>query len=397
MHITPCLTYNFIWFMKKVLVFGLSLLFSAVGNAQLPVPDHTEVSETALFEREYPRVDGEHRAYFRLYAPQAKEVKVSCCGTFDLRKEADGWWYGKTDSLPAGFHFYHFLIDGVKAADTESHTYCGSFGRSSAVEIPEGPEGDYYRPQDVPHGQVRSVVYYSSFERKYRRCFVYTPAEYETSCQKHYPVLYLQHGMCEDETGWPNQGKANFILDNLIANGDCKPMIVVMDNGNCGIPFKPKPGENPDEARSAFGATFTSILLQDIIPMIDREFRTLPDREHRAMAGLSWGGRQTFNTVLPHLDRFAYLGSFSGALFMKKSELPTIYDGVFADSKAFNEKVRAFFIGIGSEENFGARQLSDALHEMGIKNTFYESEGTAHEWLTWRRCLKEFLPLLFKR
>lgn len=381
--------------MKKGLIFGISLLLTITGNAQQSTPTHTIVSETALFEREYPRVDEQHQAYFRLYAPKAEDVKVNCCGTFAMQKESDGWWYGKTSPLPVGFHFYHFLIDGVAVADTESNTYCGSFGRSSAVEVPEGSEGNYYRPQNVPHGQVRSVVYYSAFEEKYRRCLVYTPAEYETSFQKRYPVLYLQHGMCEDETGWANQGKVNFILDNLIASGDCKPMIVVMDNGNCGIPFKPKPGENPEEAREAFGATFTPILLRDIIPMIDREFRTLSDREHRAMAGLSWGGRQTLNTVLPHWDKFAYLGLFSAALFIKENEISTIHDGILADSDAFNKKFHAFFIGTGSEENFGAKQFSDALSGLGIKNTFYESKGTAHEWLTWRRCLKEFLPLLF--
>lgn len=310
-------------------------------------------------------------------------------------KTHEGWWYATTPPLPYGFHFYHFLIDGVAVSDTECHTYCGSFGRSSAIEIPEGKEGDYYRPQNVPHGQVRSVAYYSNFERKYRRCFVYTPAEYETWPQKRYPVLYLQHGMCEDETGWPNQGKANFILDNLIASGNCRPMIVVMDNGNCGIHFKPKAGEDPQKAREAFGATFTPILLQDIIPMIDKQFRTLPDREHRAMAGLSWGGHQTFQTALNHLDKFSYIGTFSGALFLKESELDKVYNGVFSDSKAFNQKVHTLFIGIGSEENFGAKALSDALTRKGIQNTFFESKGTAHEWLTWRRCLKEFLPLLF--
>lgn len=381
--------------MKKILMFSVACLLSLAGSAQLATPKHTAVSETALFEREYPRVDKQNQAYFRLYAPQAQEVKVNCCGKFAMEKTADGWWYATTPPLPVGFHFYHFIIDGAIASDTESHTYCGSFGRSSAIEIPEGEEGNYYRPQQVPHGQMRSVVYYSTFEKKYRRCFVYTPAEYETSHEKRYPVLYLQHGMCEDETGWPNQGKANFILDNLIADGKCKPMIVVMDSGNCGIPFKPKPGEDPQKAREAFGATFTPILLQDIIPTIDREFRTLTDREHRAMAGLSWGGHQTFHTVLPHLDKFAYIGSFSGAIFLKEADIAKVYNGVFADSKRFNEKVHILFIGIGSEENFGAKQLSDALSRHGIKNTFYESQGTAHEWLTWRRCLKEFLPLLF--
>ncbi len=374
----------------------LSAFAGFTAKAQIDPPQGTIVSETALYQRTYPRVDNNRQAYFRLLAPGANKVQVDCRGIYDMTKGEDGWWYGKTKPLSVGFHFYNFIIDGAVASDTESNTYCGSFGRSSAVEIPEGPEGDYYRPHEVPHGQMRSVVYYSNFEKQYRRCFVYTPAEYETSFNKRYPVLYLQHGMCEDETGWPNQGKANFILDNLIASKNCKPMIVVMDSGNCGILFRPQKGVDTEKSRAAFGATFPRILVQDIIPMIDKEFRTLSDRDHRAMAGLSWGGHQTMETTLYHLDKFSYIGTFSGALFIQKADIKNVYDGVFADSKKFNERVHAFFIGIGSEEGQATKVLSDELAHTGIKNIYYESPGTAHEWLTWRRCLKEFLPLLFK-
>ena len=364
-------------------------------NAQTPLPEGTFVSETALFEREYPRVDTANRVWFRLYAPKAQDVKVNCCGFTNMEREKTGWWYGHTEPLAPGFHFYHFVVDGITVNDTQSLTYCGSFGRSSAVEVPEGPEGDYYRPAEVSHGQIRSVVYHSKQENGYRRCHVYTPAEYETNHSKHYPVLYLQHGMCEDETGWPVQGKVNFILDNLIAAGQCKPMIVVMDNGNCGIPFKAPKGTDVNEARAKFGATFPPILLNEVIPMIDKEFRTLPDRRHRAMAGLSWGGHQTFETVMPNLDKFSYVGSFSGALFFTDEQLDKVYNGVFADAARFNSHILGFFLGIGSEENFGKRQLSESLTRRGIKHTFFLSEGTAHEWLTWRRCLREFLPMLF--
>lgn len=378
----------------------LSLLLAGglcLGAAaqERPLPVGTQVSETALFQREYPRVDAQHRAYFRLYAPQATEVKVDCRAVYDMEKDPDGWWYGHTEPLAVGFHFYNFVVDGATVTDPDSDTYCGSYGRSSAVEIPEGPEGDYYRPHDVPHGQVRSAVYYSSFSGEYRRCMVYTPAGYDNSLTTRYPVLYLQHGMCEDETGWARQGKANHIMDNLIAAGKCKPMIVVMDSGDCGIPFRPKKGEDPDKAREAFGATFPKILIQDIIPFIDNEFRTLADREHRAMAGLSWGGHQTLETTLPNLDKFAWIGTFSGALFLRGNELPTIHGGVFANPADFNKRVHAFFIGVGGEEGEGLKRLSDAFTSYGIRNQYYVSPGTAHEWLTWRRCLKEFVPSLF--
>ena len=360
-----------------------------------PLPEGTTVSETALFQREYPRVDTQRRAWFRLYAPQASEVKVDCRAVYSMEKDPDGWWYGHTEPLAVGFHFYNFLVDGATVTDPDSDTYCGSYGRSSAVEIPEGPEGDYYRPHEVPHGQVRSVVYYSSFQGDYRRCMVYTPAGYDHSLTQRYPVLYLQHGMCEDETGWARQGKVNHIMDTLIAEGRCKPMIVVMDSGDCGIPFRPKKGQDPNKAREAFGATFPKILIQDIIPFIDKEFRTLSDREHRAMAGLSWGGHQTLETTLENLDQFAWIGTFSGALFLRGDDLPKIHGGVFADPAAFNRKVHAFFIGVGSEEGDGLKRLSDSFTQYGIRNQYYVSPGTAHEWLTWRRCLKEFAPSLF--
>lgn len=362
------------------------------------VLSRTQVSETALFQRDYPRVDSDRRAYFCIYAPDAKEVIVDCRGKYRMTRLENGYWVGNTEPLAVGFHFYHFIIDGATVADPMSETYCGSFGRSSAVEVPEGPEGDYYRPQDVPHGQVRSCVYYSELSGEYRRCFVYTPAEYDQNPDKRYPVLYLQHGMCEDELGWPNQGKMNWIMDNLTASGEAEPMIVVMDSGDIAISFgyKTMGRTNSEQSRDAFGATFGPILLNDIIPYIDATFRTIPDREHRAMAGLSWGGYQTYNIVLNNLDKFAYMGGFSGAGGLDINNLDEAYGGIFRNPEAFNEQMKVFFIGIGSEEGDFHRRMSEALSAKGINNTYYVSEGTAHEWLTWRRCLKEFVPLLFK-
>lgn len=373
-------------------VFGQTPAFKPSAD----IPAGTKVAENALYLREWPRVDNHQRAYFKVYAPDATKVQVDCRKVYDMVKGENGNWYGHTDSLALGLHFYNFIIDGATVTDINTDTYGGSYGKSSAIEIPEGPEGDYYRPHEVPHGQVRSFVYYSAYEKQYRRANVYTPAEYETSPDKHYPVLYLQHGMCEDETGWPSEGKANFILDNMIAAGECQPMIVVMDKGNCSINFMTLVQEHPEYTREEFGASFTPVLLQDIIPAIDKNFRTIPDKWHRAMAGLSWGGHQTFETVLRHTDTFAYMGSFSGALFIPENQLDKVYDGVFADPKAFNKQIKGFFIGIGSEEGQGAHQLSDALNAKGVKNVYYESPGTAHEWLTWRRCLHQFLPMLWK-
>lgn len=223
---------------------------------------------------------------------------------------------------------------------------------------------------------------------------VYTPAEYESHPKKRYPVLYLQHGMGEDETGWSTQGYMHYIMDNLIAAGKCVPMLVVMDSGDVEAPFQPRPGKDINEERALYGASFYDVILKDLIPMIDRTFRTKTDREHRAMAGLSWGGHQTFQTALPRLDMFSYIGGFSGAIF--GLDVKTCFDGVFADAGKFNKKVHYLFLGCGTDEQMGTKKLVESLRELGINVAYYESQGTGHEWLTWRRCLKEFVPHLFK-
>ena len=266
----------------------------------------------------------------------------------------------------------------------------------SAIEIPETEPGtDYYRPKNVPRGQVRENWYFSNITGKWRRCFVYTPAEYETNIDKKYPVLYLQHGMGEDETGWSRQGFMNFIMDNLIAEGKAVPMLVVMDSGNIEVSFNRNSGMSRDE----YGANFTPILLTEIIPFIESKFRALTDRENRAMAGLSWGGFQTFNTTLTNLDKFSYIGGFSGAGSINLDQIGSAYNGVFANPASFNQRVHLLFMGIGSEERpERTKSLADGLKTAGISNViYYESPGTAHEWLTWRRCLYEFAPRLFKK
>ena len=380
--------------MKKLSIMLACIgAWSAVTAQTLPegIPAQTNIPEA-----DYPCVDASSRATFRLDAPEARNVQVDICGKkWPMTKNPDGVWSVTTDPLVVGFHYYFLLVDGVAVNDPASETFFGCGKMASGIEIPESPEAAAYYTYDqsVPHGQVRECHYYSSVEQKERRCFVYTPANYETDASRRYPVLYLQHGMGEDERGWSRQGKMADILDNQIAAGKCVPMIVVMDYGNCGYIHGARPGESREE----FGASFTPILLEDIIPYIDKTFRTLTDRDNRAMAGLSWGGHQTFQTTLAHLDKFAYIGAFSGAIFLPpEADMRKVYNGVFADADAFNRKVHTLFIGMGSEESMGSRELSEKLSVIGIKNTYYESPGTHHEWLTWRRCLNEFLPLIFK-
>lgn len=343
---------------------------------------------------DYPRVDKDLRVIFRLRAPNAKRVQVDLSGIHEMTMGADSVWTVITRPQVPGFHYYSLVIDGVKVADPASETYSGTGRWSSGIEIPTAGE-DFYMAKNVPHGDLRHVYYYSATMKETRRAIVYTPPGYDKDTKTKYPVLYLQHGMAEDESSWSNQGRMNFIMDNLIAEGKAKPMIVVMESGNIEVAFRAMPGQNAAEARNQYGASFGPMLINDVIPMIDAKFRTLSNRENRAMAGLSWGGFQTFQVGLANLDKFAYIGTFSGA-GLSIPDVKTAYNGVFADAAAFNKKVKVFFNGIGSVEGQRTKQMSDALTAAGIKNVYYESPGTAHEFHTWRRCLKEFAPLIFK-
>ena len=356
------------------------------------VPEDAMTAETTIPGNDFPKVDKERRAYFRLNAPLASSVIVDICGKkYDMRRDEKGIWCAVTDPLVVGFHYYFINIGGVNVIDPATETFFGCNREAGGIEIPEGAEGDYYRPQQgIEHGQVRSIYYYANATQEWRHAMVYTPAEYEKG-KKHYPVLYLQHGMGEDETGWSKQGHMQHIMDNLIASKEVVPMIVVMESGDVKAPFR---GGDNRQGFSEYGASFYQVMIQDLIPTIDSKFRTLTDRDHRAMAGLSWGGHQTFDLVLNNMDKFSYMGAFSGAIF--GLDVKTAYNGVFSKPEEFNKKIHYLYLSCGSEENFGTEALVKSLQEAGIKTDFYVSPGTHHEWLTWRRCFRQFIPHLFK-
>ena len=356
------------------------------------VPDDAFIAETTVPGNEFPKIDKERRAYFRVVAPTANSVQVDICGKkYDMRRDQKGVWCAVTDPLVVGFHYYFINIGGVNVIDPATETFFGCNREAGGIEIPEGDEGNYYRPQQgVAHGQVRSLYYYANATQEWRHAMVYTPAEYEKG-KKRYPVLYLQHGMGEDETGWSKQGHMQHIMDNLIASGEAKPMIVVMESGDVKAPFR---GGDNRQGFSEYGASFYKVMTQDLISTIDSQFRTLTDRDHRAMAGLSWGGHQTFDLVLNNMDKFAWMGAFSGAIF--GLDVKTAYNGIFSRPDEFNKKIHYLYLSSGSEENFGTEALVKNLREAGIKTDFYVSPGTHHEWLTWRRCFRQFVPHLFK-
>ena len=365
---------------------------------KMEVPADAVTAENAIPGNEFPKVDSQRRAYFRIQAPQAKKVVVDICSKkYDMQPQGNGVFMAVTDPLPVGFHYYFMNIDGVNFIDPASETYFGCNRECGGLEVPEGPEGDYYRPQQgIAHGQGRSIYYHSPNSKfgEWRHALVYTPAEYELAknAKKRYPVLYLQHGMGEGETSWMLQGKMQHIMDNAIGKGEAVPMIVVMESGDIKQPFG---GGNNQAGRSAYGASFYPVLLNDLIPYIDANFRTKTDRDNRAMAGLSWGGHQTFDVALTNLDKFAWIGTFSGAIF--GLDVKTAYDGVFADADAFNKKVHYLYMNWGSDDFVKSQPIVDALRELGIKVDASVSEGTGHEFLTWRRGLHEFIPHLFKK
>lgn len=371
--------------------------------------ENQKVADNTVPVQEYPLVDKDGRVTFQVKAPEAKAVAADICGTkYPMIKDNKGVWSVTTNPLVCGFHYYFLNIDGINVIDPASETYfgCGKMcgGIDINVNINDNPNllklqkgatmtdeeiALYSYNKDIKHGQVRECKYWSNVEGKERRCFVYTPASYESG-NASYPVLYLQHGMGEDERGWSQQGKMNYIMDNLIAQGKAKEMIVVMDNGNCSHSFGTKKGETMAE----FGASFTPVLLQDIIPFIDSTFRTKKDQQNRAMAGLSWGGKETLEITTANLDKFCAIGTFSGAIF--GVDVNNYNGGVFKDANKFNSAIKYFFMGCGTEENFGTEKMTESLKAAGINVNYYASQGTAHEWLTWRRCFAEFVPNIFK-
>ncbi len=365
------------------------------GFSQVDPPEG-RTSEYCIPGAVYPCIGEDKRVTFFLHAPAAREVGADICGkVYPMTKDAKGDWKVTTDPLPIGFHYYRLVVDGVRVNDPAVYTIYGAGADYSQIDIPEeDASAKYFRfNKDVPHGQVRECRYYSNVSGRMRRIFVYTPAGYDESTDK-YPYFILQHGMAENETGWSRQGKMADIMDNNIASGEAVPMVVVMENGDCDYGW----GTVPGETQASFGASFERVVLEDLIPYIEENFRVYTDREHRAIAGLSWGGHQAFDIGLAHLDKFSGIGAFSGAIFVFPGmKLENLYNGVFMDADKFNALCPTLFMSNGTEEGLGGMALDRMLSDAGIKYTRYVSKDTAHEWLTWRRSLNEFVKLVFQK
>lgn len=386
--------------MNNRLVILLSVVILTCGvcfaEAQNAAAEDFKPASTNQSGREYPQVNSEGCVRARIEAPDADAVLLDIGGVkYPMNKGEDGVWVGDSAHQDEGFHYYQLVVDGARVPDPGSLYFYGASRWGSGVEVPANDQ-DFYALKNVPHGQIRQCLYFSKVTNNMRRCFVYTPPEYDKDVAKRYPVLYLQHGGGEDETGWGNQGHANLIMDNLIAERKAKPFIIVMDNGTWTMPgqARPRRGQGGAWPPAGWADTFKKTLLEDIIPMIDTNFRTLADQPHRAMAGLSMGGMQTNAIAMENLDVFSYIGIFSGGTV---GDPATAHNGVMSNAEEFNKKVKLIFESCGSRENpDGVRSNVEQLKAAGIHAISYVSPDTAHEWQTWRRSLYQFAQHLFQ-
>jgi enterochelin esterase-like enzyme len=347
--------------------------------------------------KEFPQVNSEGRVRAQIKAPEAHKVQLDISAVkYDLTKDTSGVWTGESAPQDEGFHYYQLWVDGAAVPDPGSLYFYGASRWGSGIEIP-AKDQDFYALKNVPHGQVIEKIYFSKENSTMRRCFIYTPPGYNEDTNKRYPVLYLQHGGGENETGWSAQGKAGLIMDNLIAEGKAVPFIIVMDNGTWRMPQRPANGERPAQwPPEGWADGFKNTLLKDIIPMIDASYRTIADQQNRAMAGLSMGGMQTRAITLASPDIFSHVGMFSGGSISLED---------VEKAAEFKEKIKLVFISYGSRElenprrgNSGDPKENTAkLKEAGMNTHFYVSPQTAHEWQSWRRSLYQFAPLLFNK
>ncbi|MCR5469646.1 MAG: esterase [Prevotella sp.] len=419
--------------MKKLFI-SLMALTSLTAVAQNPIVPSVKAevedfkpATTNQENKQFPAINSKRQVRAQIKAPQATFVGLDIAGKiYEMTKDENGVWTGTSEPQDEGFHYYQLNIDGANVPDPNSLYYYGASRWGSGIDVPAADE-DFYTVKNVPQGSVNEVYYYSSVTQEMRHGYIYLPAEYYTNPTKKFPALYLQHGMGENETGWSAQGKTGIIMDNLIAAGKAVPFIIFMDNGlNARKPGEqpmgfggPRPqgarpqgapqgqrpqgnaqGQRPrmggaDFAKMArrMGGAFEEVLIKDIIPTVEKNYRVIADADHRAMAGLSMGGMQTHGITLNNPTTFAYIGIFSGG---------TIGADELTDIPDFKKTNKVLFMSAGGKEKGMAEgetsvgKVAEDLKAIGINAHSYISPETAHEWQTWRRSLYQFAQLLFK-
>ncbi len=388
--------------MKKAFLFVILLLIDASSSCFAQTFE-AHPSPYNFPGVEYPRIESDSRVTFRFNAPDAEKVQVSIVNVpFDMVKGEDGWWTYTSEPQDPGYHNYWMLVDGALVLDPRTEAFIGYGHMCNGFEVPAADSKFYEIDTNIPHGNVLIDYYYAKASNSWRRIFVYTPPDYETNTSARYPVLYLQHGGGEDERVWIEMGRTNVIMDNLIAAGRAMPFIVVMESSAVGPPpvrrTTPPAARVEGQARGGEAArprmrftfdAFERLLIDELIPYIDSNYRTLSDQPHRAMAGLSMGGMQTRQITLNNLDTFSHIGIFSGGSISLED---------IADKPDFKEKVKVVFASYGSLERGAAtlQENAEALKNSGVNSHYYISPQSAHEWQAWRRSIHEFSPLLFR-
>ena len=393
---------------------------AAQGFQRESFPEGSYSPVTNININGYPRVLSDNRVMFRVNAPQAQNVQIDLCGTkYDMNKSDNGAWTVTTNPQVPGYHYYSLVVDGVSTADPASQSFYGCSRWSSAIEIKEAGM-DVFEVQDVPHGEVRTVYYYSKVDESWRPLMVYTPAGYNDGKQD-YPVVYIQHGGGEDHRGWMEQGRTAQIMDNLIAAGKAVPMIVVSSNSN----VRSRNGRSSDgrqvrldgrvvtdegKANGGFGGgyswqgmqAFRSEMIENIIPFVEKNYRVKKDRKNRAMCGLSMGGGQSFYIGLRDPEVFANVGVFSTGMFggiqgASNFDLEKEVPGILTDTKTFNKQFDVFFMSCGEQDPRieYTRNIVKKMRDGGVEVKFNSYPGD-HEWQVWRKSLHEFAQYLFK-
>lgn len=408
--------------MKKSLLTGLLVALSIGTCLSQPAKSSKDPwtatagapSPYNVYNAQFPRIEPDNRVTFQFRAPDAQKVQVSINNVaYDMKKNAEGVWSYTSEPQDLGYHNYWMVVDGAVVLDPATDAFIGYSHMCNAFEIPD-PDGGFYELKDVPHGDVLIKNYFSKTTGLWRKAYIYLPPDYRTSNTR-YPVLYLQHGGGEDQRVWIEMGRTNVILDNLIAEKKAKPFIVVMETSAANKPGEAPPaprqaaapaagapapqaapqaaqgGQRPQEIptgaaprpRFSFD-TYAELMLTDLIPYIDSNFRTIADQQHRAMSGLSMGGMCTKAVTLAHLDTFSHIGIFSGGQ-------------IAPDEIKDKSKVKLVFLSSGSKEGGAATigKAAESLNQAGIKSVSYVSPLTAHEFQTWRRSIREFAQLLF--
>lgn len=373
-----------------VLLYTLS-----IGFAEAQLVDNSVAAPTNINQNQCPCIMPDNSVVFQVKAPNAQKIQIDLGQKYDMVKGADGIWTVRTAPIVPGFHYYFLVIDDVSVADPASQSFYGTGKMASAIDLPEKGIG-FYDLRDVPHGAISSKYYFSKITNTWRHLFVYTPPGYDVNSDVKYPVVYIQHGGGEDERGWAEQGKTDIIIDNLINEVKARPMIVVMANGN----LRAGGGGYSSEGMAAFKNEMT----QNIVPFIDKNYRTLADKSNRAICGLSMGGGQSFYTGLENPDVFGSVGIFSsgifggirnpsGSTFDAEKEIP----GLLSKSDEFNKKLDLLYISCGEQDPRieHTKKAVFTMKEKGLEVEFNSFPGD-HEWQVWRKSLHDFASRVFK-